>query len=334
LTVTVPARLHSAVRATSGDRSLIVGAAGFVGSHLVARRLARGDAVHVIVRPSTDLSRLVSYRDKITVHVVTLTDRGALDAAILAARPDFVFNVAATDRREALAGFGDVQLSITDDLAGLASLIAALAVTPDPPRVMVRASSLAEYGPIPAPYVETQQEQPLTAYAAALVAGTCYARMLAHRLPYAIATARLALIYGPGQSVRFLVPTLITNCLAGRRTLLNRPSDRRDLIHVDDAVAGLEALAEKPEVGLVNLSGGKAASVLEIATHISAMTGTGADLLELGVPDLAPGTPLFLGCPKLARKALGWNVLVPLHTGLAQTIDWYRRAAPLEWKAA
>jgi nucleoside-diphosphate-sugar epimerase len=332
--VTVPARLYSTDREISCRRSLIVGAAGFVGSHLVARRLAQRDEVHVIVRPSTDLFRLALYRDRITVHVLTLTDREALDAAILAARPDFVFNVAATDRREALPDFDDVQLSITDDLAGLASLIAALAMTPHPPRVMVRASSLAEYGPIPAPYVETQQEQPLTAYAAALVAGTCYARMIARRLPYALATARLALIYGPGQSVRFLVPTLIANSLAGRRTILNRPSDRRDLIHVDDAVAGLEALAEKPEVGLVNLSGGKASSVLEIARLIAAMTGASADLLEIGAPDFTPGTPLFLGCPKLARKALGWKVNVPLPTGLSETIEWYRRSAPLKWKAA
>ena len=331
---TPPFRLGEAGAATGTGRTLVVGGAGFIGEHMVARRLERGDAVDVIVRPTTDLARLQPFRGRITVHSLTLTDRPALDAAIAAARPDTVFHLAATDRREALPDLEDARLSIADDLSGFVNLVAACAAAAQPPRVMVRASSLAEYGPVAAPYVETQQEAPTTAYAAALVAGTCYARLLAPRLPFALATGRLALVYGPGQSERFFLPAMIANCLAGLPTTLRRPFDRRDLMHVDDAVAGLEALAAAPAVGLVNLSTGHAPTMIEVAALVLAMTGANPDMLQLGSRHAPGGTPLFRGCAKLARQELGWSAAVPLQAGLERTVEWYRHEAAPAWKVA
>ena len=332
---TPPARLRAArPPQDSVARTLIVGGAGFVGAHLVARRLERGDAVDVLVRPTSDLARLLPFRGRITVHTHTLGDRRALDATIAEARPDTIFHLAATDRREALPDFADAGLSIADDLAGFVNLVTACATAARPPRVMVRASSLAEYGPVAAPYIETQQEAPQTAYAAALVAGTCYARMLAPRLPFALATGRLALLFGTGQSDRFFVPMLIGNCLAGRPTTLRRPFDRRDLMHVDDAVAGLEALAAAPGVGLVNLSTGHAPTMIEIASIVLAMTGASPELLHLGPREALGGTPLFCGRPKLAREALGWTPRIPLRAGLERTVEWYRDDAALASRVA
>ncbi|WP_419813909.1 NAD-dependent epimerase/dehydratase family protein [Glacieibacterium sp.] len=320
--------------AASGQRTLIIGGAGFVGAHLAARRLARGDAVHIAVRPTTGLERLGALRSSITLHSLTLTDRPAVDALIAEARPDTIFHLANTDRRQARDDLSDATLSITDDLAGLLALVAACSVAREPPRVMVRAGSLAEYGPVAAPFVETQREMPTTGYAAALVAGTCYARMLAPRLPFALVTARLALIYGPAQSDRFLIPQLITNCLAGLPTTIQRPRDRRDLIHVDDAVDGLEMLAAHPTVPLVNIASGHAPTVVEIAARICGATGADPGLLQLGPSDAPGGTPLFLGSSKLARRVLGWSPRTDMDQGIARTVDWYRDNAVVTGIAA
>ena len=84
----------------------------------------------------------------------------------------------------------------------------------------------------------------MTAYGAGVVAATHLTAALQPRLPFRISTARLALVYGPAQSTDYLIPYLIQRCLDGLPSVVRRPDDRRDLIHVDDVVDGLLRLAE------------------------------------------------------------------------------------------
>ena len=87
---------------------------------------------------------------------------------------------------------------------------------------MIRAGSLAEYGLAPLPTREEAREEPVTVYGASLVAATHFVGALQSRLPFSVATARLALVYGPSQSIDYLVPLLITRCLAGKNSIVNR----------------------------------------------------------------------------------------------------------------
>ncbi len=309
----------------SGERArtLIVGGAGFVGARMAARRVVAGDDVHVMVRSTTQLGRLAGLRDRLTLHAVGLDSRAALDRVLAEARPQTVYLLTMEDRRAAQPDLADAMLSLGADVGGLLNIIAACAAASPPPRVVVRASSLAEYGPIPAPYDEAQQEMPLNSYAAALVAGTCYARMLAPRLPFALVTARLALLYGPQQSDRFLVPQLIGHALAGKHIAVLRPFDRRDLMHVDDAVSGMEALAERPLAPIVNLATGHAPTMLEVAGRIFEMCSADMGLLDLGPRHPPGGTPDFRGSGALALRLLGWRPSITLEDGLARTIRSY-----------
>ncbi len=297
-------------------RTLIVGGAGFIGARLVEYCLAKGEDVHVLVRPTTGLDRLASLGGRVPVHAAPIADRGQLDAVIAQVSPDRVFHLATGDRRAPLPDLADVSASVSEDLIGLVNLIAACAAAARPPKVMVRASSLAEYGPVAAPYNEAQQEMPLTAYAAALVAGTAYARMVAPRLSFALVTARLALCYGPGQSDRFLVPQLVAHALARRRMNVLRPFDRRDLMHVDDAAAGLDALSERPIMPIVNLSTGIAPMMAEVAGRIFSLVGADAGLLDLGPRHPPGGTKDFRGSNELARRLLGWQPKIAWEQGL------------------
>lgn len=301
---------------------LVIGGAGFIGSHLVAHCAGRGDAVHVIVRPGGSLDRLDSR--PVEVHEAALGDRVALDRAVAAARPDQVFHLAVADRRSAQPDLADTRLSVSDDLANLINLIAACAAAPAPPGVFVRAGSLAEYGSMPAPYDEAQRELPLDSYAAGLVAGTHYARMLRDRVPFAICTARLALTYGPAQSERFLMPLLIRRCLAGERIVIARPYDRRDLMHVDDAVAGLLRVADRPLAPIVNLATGIAPPMVEVAALVCAATGADPQLIDLGPRQSPGGIHDFRGSGVLARRVLDWAPRIDLDAGLQRTVAWHR----------
>ena len=191
----------------------------------------------------------------------------------------------------------------------------------------MRTGSLAEYGPIPAPHVETLREAPVNTYAAMLVCGTTLLQSLQPRLPFAAATARLALTYGEGQAQDFLVPGLITRMLAGTPCDLGRPDDRRDMIHVDDVVAALLRMAERPEAvrgRVLNISTGVAPAVRDIAEMVRRLLAADPSLIRIAPDPAAVALPDFRADPALAMQLLDWQPAIGLEAGLERTIAWAR----------
>src|SRR3546814_15158544 len=109
-------------------------------------------------------------------------------------------------------------------------------------------------------------------YAVTHVIGTEKLRRLAAILPFPVVTVRLAPVYGPGQSEDFLIPAMIRRCLEGQPLTVRHPDDRRDLLHIDDAVHGLMQLSAHKLMGHtdVNLSTGDAPRLRAPATQARA----------------------------------------------------------------
>lgn len=302
-------------------RSLVTGAAGFIGSHLVRRLLEQGDEVHAVLRDTTRPDRLHALAGKVRIHRTSLEDRAALGRCLAEARPDRVFHLAAATRTVMIPDCAAAQRSLAN-LTSLVTLVEALAAMARPPQVMVRAATIAEYGRAPVPFCEDSRDLPVNPYGASMAAGTQYLGMLASALPFPVASARLALVYGPGQSEQFFIPAAIRKCLAGEAVTLSRPADRRDLIHIDDVVAGLLALAQSPPPGasVVNISTGIAPQMWEVARTILVATGADPDLVTYG--PMAPGEPIseLRADPSRARALLGWEAAIPLAQGIALTV--------------
>ena len=308
------------------DCVLITGGAGFIGSKVAAAHAAAGDEVHVIVRPR-GLIRSVRMAPNVTVVHMHLDDAQTLSAYVGQAQPTIIYHLAGDTGRG--GGFNPLDAQIvTGDLQNfLALLTAARAAAP---RVVVRAGSLAEYGNGVTPSRESQREQPLSAYTAAMVAGAHLARALQPTLPFAVLTARLALTYGEGQSDAFLIPRLIQRCLAGVRCDVEHPFRRRDLIHVDDAVDGLRALARSdlPGGSIVNLCSGAAPTMEDVAGRIAALAGADPALIRYGDgAESETGITTVLGSPDLALALMGWSARVALEEGLARTVASARQPA-------
>ena len=310
-------------------RVLIVGGAGFIGAHLAQRCLDRGDEVHVIARSRTDLWRLAGMRSQLTVHVLELGDRSALDRCFVAAGPEEVYHLATQTRWEPAADLSDAARSASTDLLNMIHLLAAASAADPAPRALVRAGSLTEYGDGPVPFEETQRESPVNAYGAAMTACTHYAQMLAPRLPFPALTARLALAYGPDQDADFLIPTLFRNCAAGEPMRLNRPEDRRDLIHVRDVTDALCRLASSglPAGTLVNVVTGSAPTMREVAALVARTVGVDPASIQEGSPagtEAADASARVHGSPALARELLGWEARTSLTEGLRLLWDSLR----------
>ena len=76
-------------------RVLVTGASGFVGANLARRLLTDGHDVHLVLRPSHQPWRVAELRDSVTVHSVDIDDREGLELAFAAARPEWIFHLAA-----------------------------------------------------------------------------------------------------------------------------------------------------------------------------------------------------------------------------------------------
>jgi nucleoside-diphosphate-sugar epimerase len=302
-----------------GATIAVTGAAGFIGTALCARLLGLGAHVTAIVRPGSDRPHGAA-EGGLSVRPVDLSDRRQLESALAAIRPDFVFHLANGDHRRPVAGLADARASLLDGPTMFVNLLGALAQAAAPPQCVVRAGSLAEYGPINAPYREDQREEPTDSHAAAALAATRFGVMLAPRLPFALVNARLALTYGPGQSTRFLIPSAIEALSQGRTVQLARPHDRRDLIHVDDVIDGLVALAGNPFQPVVNLCTGIAPAMHQVIALIADELGRSRSLIEFA-PTPAPGGVADLrGSPEAALAGCGWRARIGIEDGIARTV--------------
>lgn len=306
-----------------GRTCLVTGAAGFIGSHLVRRLVAQGADVHALVRPGSAVGRLFDCRDAIKIHYADLRDDVSFKSAVNAAQPELVFHLASPSRGFNTAEIDVARRSVDDFVKPLFNLVEALGELPVPPTALIRAGTIAEYGTVPLPYRERQRERPRSAYGAAMLAGTHFLQMLEPAMPFSIVTARLALTYGPGQSSSFLVPAMVDACLAGRPLRIERPDDRRDLIHVDDVVAAFIALAETRNVksGVINVATGTAPSMREVAAEVISATRCDPKLVEQGRQ--LPGSDVEeLRCdPSLAREMYSWGPRIGLRQGISQLIE-------------
>lgn len=302
---------------------LITGCGGFIGTHLSEYFLRRGDSVHGLVREGRDGPC------DVILHRADMSSPAALDRCLAEARPDVVFHLASRTHWDEQEDLSDAAQSLQDDVGNLIAVLSAVVRSSASVRAVVRTGTLAEYGAGPTPYRETQREQPNSTYGAALLAGTHYCQMLQHRLPFPIVTARLALVYGPGQSEDFLLPTLVANCLKGIPTWLQRPGDRRDLIDIRDVVAALALLgAGPPQRGTVfNVVTGVAATMQEVAELVVDATGCDPSLVEINTVPEKGGTIDLQGAPDLMRQATGWCPEVALADGIDNLVDWYRQKA-------
>ncbi|WP_299281911.1 NAD(P)-dependent oxidoreductase [uncultured Tateyamaria sp.] len=306
---------------------LITGGTGFIGAHLVRACLARGDRVTVLARAGSSLARLDDVRPQIALLHADFANVGSVRQALQVAKADVIFHLGATTRYVAQDDLRDAAQSLEDNLTPLVTLVAAACDVP--PAVLVRSGTIAEYGDVAVPYDERLREAPRGLYAASMCAATHYLQSVRARLPFAAITARLALTYGPMQNPDFLIPRLINACREGDALTLHRPLDRRDMIHVDDVVAGLLAVADAGDVApdLVNLGTGQAPTMAQLGREVLRACGASLALLKEKT-QTTPATELIASAA-LARQTLGWSARITLEEGLKRTFEWTRsRATP------
>jgi GDP-4-dehydro-6-deoxy-D-mannose reductase len=287
-----------------------------VGVHLVRHLEDCGDEV-------TQLER--------TVDGIDITDEPEIVEAVVAAKPAALYH---------LAGAADVGGSWDTPtetfLANALGTLNVLQASREAGAERVLAVSSADvYGRVTEddlPLRETQPLRPVSPYAASKVAADALAQQawLGQRLP--VVRVRAFNHLGPGQSDRFVAPSLAARIARNERdggdeVPIGNMSPRRDVTDVRDVVRAYRLLIEHGEPGEVyNVCSGRAVSVKEIAHLLLGMAERPMRLLSDPTLRRPVDIPVLVGDNTRLARATGWSPRIPLEETLADVLaDWRSR---------
>jgi dTDP-glucose 4,6-dehydratase len=311
----------------SGQRCVVTGAAGFIGSHLV-EALVR-DGAHVTAMVHYNALGLRGWLDDspaaagLEVVAGDLTDRDSVGSIVRGA--DVVFHLGALIAIP--YSYAAPESYVRTNVLGTLNVLQA--ARDAGVRRVVHTSTSEVYGS--ARYVPIDEAHPLqgqSPYSASKIGADKIAEAYFASFEVPVVTVRPFNTYGPRQSARAVIPTIITQCLAGGEVKLGSLAPTRDLTFVDDTVRGFVRAALVPDVAgeTINLGTGREISIGDLAALIAALTGATPRIVE-DAPRLRPArseVERLLSDNRKAKRLLQWEPAVTLEEGLARTVEWFR----------
>jgi dTDP-glucose 4,6-dehydratase len=299
----------------------VTGAGGFIGSHLVDRLLADGHEVRAFVRYTSmptvgflDEAR-AKWPDRLEIVRGTIEDPSAVRK--LADGTDVVFHLAA------LIGiplsFAAPYHYVATNLIGTVNVLDSCRESGV--RRMVQVSTSETYGtPTSVPISEEHPFRAQSPYAATKAGADHLALSYFRSFSTPVVVIRPFNTFGPRQSARAVIPTIVTQALSGDVIRLGSLLPRRDLTFVSDTVSGLSLAAFTAEIEgeEINLGTGRSWSVAEIADMVIARTNPQARI-ELDPERLRPERseiPELLADTGKAERLLGFSPTVTFQEGL------------------
>ncbi|MCG2722463.1 MAG: NAD-dependent 4,6-dehydratase LegB [Thermodesulfovibrionales bacterium] len=313
----------------NGKKILITGADGFIGSHLT----------ELLVRCGCDVSAFVYYNsfnswgwldtvsDEIKKNIELISgdvrDNNCVRKATKGV--DVVYHLAA------LIGipfsYNSPDSYVDTNIKGTLNVLQA-ARDMNVERVVVTSTSEV-YGS--AQYVPIDEKHPLqgqSPYSATKIAADKLAESFYRSFDTPVVIARPFNTYGPRQSARAVIPTIITQILSGEKEIiLGSLKPRRDLNYVSDICEGFIAIGQADKVcgREINMCSGIDISIGELVDKICKLMDKDIRVKQEDVRLRPEGSEVerLLGSNKLMNEMTGWNSSVSLDEGLKKTIAWF-----------
>jgi NAD dependent epimerase/dehydratase len=310
-----------------GRRVLVTGAGGFIGSHLVEALVRAGASVRAFVRYTSrgDCGWLEPRETEIGREIEVF--RGDL------ANPEAV--AGAVGGREAVLHLGALipipysyrhpREFVTANVTGTLNVLEA-ARRFEIGRV-VHTSTSEVYGTaLTVPIAEDHPLHPQSPYAATKVAADQLALSYHRSFGTPVVIARPFNTFGPRQSARAVIPTIVTQALARQEIALGATHTTRDFLYVEDTVAGILRCGAVAGIDgeVLNLGTGVEVSIADLVDRVLRLLDRDVSVAldEQRLRPEASEVERLVADATKAKRLLGWKPAVDLETGLRRTVDW------------
>jgi dTDP-glucose 4,6-dehydratase len=310
---------------------LVTGAGGFIGSHLTEELVRQGEEVRAFVRYNSrderglleDLPREI--QNQMEVVPGDLKDPDGVKKALKRCSKVFHLGALIAIPYSYVHPFDFIQTNVT----GTANLLNAC-LENDSIEKIIHTSTSEVYGT--ARYIPIDEKHPLQAqspYAASKIAADKLAESYYLSFGLPIATLRPFNTFGPRQSLRAIIPTIISQAINGKKIRLGNMMPRRDFLFVRDTIRGFIELAKcSKAVGkVVNIGTGRDISIKELVKKIVDQMGRTREIKAERRrirPEKSEVMQLIADI-RLAKKLFKWAPRYTLEDGLRETIEWYER---------
>jgi NAD dependent epimerase/dehydratase len=185
------------------------------------------------------------------------------------------------------------------------------------------------------PIDEKHPLQPQSPYSATKIAADAMAMSFYHTFALPLTIARPFNTYGPRQSARAVIPTIITQLLSGKKEIkLGTLFPTRDLVFLKDTVRGFIEIAKSDRtIGeTINIATQNEISIGDLAKKIINMLSPKARIRQdkIRVRPQKSEVERLLGSNEKMKRLTSWKPLYSLEKGLAETIEWFRNTDNLK----
>jgi NAD dependent epimerase/dehydratase len=309
---------------------LVTGAAGFIGSHLTERLVRDGHQVRAFVRYNGrddrgNLAHLpADIEAAIDVERGDLKDPGAVKRAVDGR--EWVFHLGALIAIP--YSYQNPYDVVQTNVLGTAHVLDACRASSTLERVVLTSTSEVYGTAQTVPIDESHPLQGQSPYAATKIGADALGESYHRAFGLPVTILRPFNAFGPRQSARAIIPTIISQALVRPKIKLGRLDPRRDLTYVKDTAAGFVAIAGCDHaVGrAVNIGRGEDISIGELVETIAGRLGRQITI-ETDQDRFRPAASeveRLLAGTGLAQSLWGWKPRYSLEDGLDETIAWVR----------
>lgn len=308
---------------------LVTGAGGFIGSHLVERLIKLGASVRALVKYNAmgnwGLLELLPVDTTKSIEVVygDLRDADSVHRAIDGM--DIVFHLGAIISIP--YSFQNPSEVVETNMIGTLNVLNA--VKQYDISKMIHTSSSEVYGTaLSVPIDEKHPLQGQSPYSASKIAADKLVESFYASYGTPVGTIRPFNTFGPRQSSRAIIPTIIISVLTNKKVSLGSLHPTRDFTFVEDTVQGFIQAAESPNITgeVMNLGVGQEISIGELANKIFIHLGHEPNIILDHTrirPEKSEVERLLSNNTKV-KALIGWEPRVSLDTGLKRTIEWLK----------
>jgi NAD dependent epimerase/dehydratase len=314
-----------------GRSVLVTGAGGFIGGHLVERLVRDGARVRALVRYNSrnergtlDWQPPETMRD-VEVVLGDLRDVESVDRAVDGA--EIVFHLGA----QIAIPYSYVNPRDFFETNVLGTLnVAQAALARDVGRV-VHTSTSEVYGTArQIPITEDHPLEPQSPYAASKLGADKLMDSYHRSFKLPVTVVRPFNTFGPHQSARAVIPTIVSQALEGDVLRLGSLEPRRDLTYVADTVDGFVRAATSPAaVGrTVQLGTERDVSIGDVVRVVGELVGRELTVTRDAdrIRPEASEVMRLIASPRLAGELIGWSPSIELEEGLRRTVEWMERS--------